>query len=185
MDNRNKPGTTGTLAGKRVVVTRAPEQASELIRALEALGAEVLLLPTVGFAPAEDPTELDAAFARLAEFDWILFTSQNAVRFFCIGWSESGRERSALGSVRGRVAAVGAATARLLKSEGMRVEYVAQTQTGESLAAELRDSFRGQQSSVAAQRSRGRSVAVSAARGRRQSARGHSVSDAAAGDARS
>ncbi len=145
MDNRNKPGTTGTLAGKRVVVTRAPEQASELIRALEALGAEVLLLPTVGFAPAEDPTELDAAFARLAEFDWILFTSQNAVRFFCIGWSESGRERSALGSVRGRVAAVGAATARLLKSEGMRVEYVAQTQTGESLAAELRDSFRGQQ----------------------------------------
>ena len=85
LDNRNKSGTTGPLAGKRVVVTRAPEQASELIRALEALGAEVLLLPTVGFAPAEDPAELDAAFARLAEFDWILFTSQNAVRFFCSG----------------------------------------------------------------------------------------------------
>ncbi|MGA7225771.1 MAG: uroporphyrinogen-III synthase [Candidatus Acidiferrales bacterium] len=145
MDNRNKSGTTGPLAGKRVVVTRAPEQASELIRALEALGAAVLLLPTVGFAPAEDPAELDAAFARLAEFDWILFTSQNAVRFFCSAWSESGRERSELGSVRGRVAAVGAATARALATEGMRVEYVAQTQTGESLAAELRDSFRGRQ----------------------------------------
>ncbi len=143
LDNRNKPRTTGPLAGKRVVVTRAPEQASELIRALEALGATVLLLPTVGFASAEDPAELDAAFARLADFDWILFTSQNAVRFFCSGWSESGRERSALGSVRGRVAAVGAATARALELEGMRVDYVAQTQTGESLGAELRDSVRG------------------------------------------
>jgi uroporphyrinogen III methyltransferase/synthase len=143
LGNRNRSGAAGPLAGKRIVVTRAPEQASELIRALESLGAEVLLLPTVGFAPAEDAAELDAAFARVAEFDWILFTSQNAVRFFCSRWSESGRERPALGFVRGRVAAVGAATARALESEGMRVDYVAQTQTGESLAAELRDSVRG------------------------------------------
>jgi uroporphyrinogen III methyltransferase / synthase len=145
LGNRNRSGAAGPLAAKRIIVTRAPEQASELIRALEALGAEVLLLPTVGFAPAEDAAELDAALAGLAQFDWILFTSQNAVRFFCSRWSESGRERPALGSVRGRVAAVGAATARALESEGMRVEYVAQTQTGESLAAELRDSVRGQQ----------------------------------------
>ena len=145
MDNRNNSGATGPLAGKRVVVTRAPEQASELIRALEVLGAQVLSLPTVGFAPPEDSAELDAAFARLAEFDWILFTSQNAVRFFCSRWSESVGERSDVGSVRGRVAAVGAATARALESEGMRVEYVAQTQTGESLAAELRDSVAGKQ----------------------------------------
>jgi uroporphyrinogen-III synthase len=145
LDNRNKPGTRGPLAGKQIVVTRAPEQASELIRALESLDAAVLLLPTVSFAPAQDLAELDSAFARLAECDWILFTSQNAVRFFCRHWIETGRERSALGSIRGRVAAVGAATARVLESEGMRVEYVAQTQTGESLAAELRDAVRGRQ----------------------------------------
>ena len=84
-----------------------------------------------------------------------------------VRWSESGRERSALGSVRGRVAAVGAATARALELEGMRVDYVAQTQTGESLGAELRDSVPRSASSAAAQRSRGRSLAVSAARGRR------------------
>jgi uroporphyrinogen III methyltransferase / synthase len=145
LGNRNRSGAAGPLAAKRIIVTRAPEQASELIRALESLGADVLLLPTVGFAPAEEPAELDAALARLADFDWILFTSQNAVRFFCSRWSECGRERPALGSVSARVAAVGAATARALESEGMRVEYVAQTQTGESLAAELRDSVRGQQ----------------------------------------
>lgn len=145
LDDRNKSGTAGPLAGKRIVVTRAPEQAGELIRALEALGAEMLMLPTVSFAPAEDPAELDAAFARIADFDWILFTSQNAVRFFCGRWIATGRKRSALGCVEGRVAAVGSATARVLAEVGMRVDYLAQTQTGESLAAELRDSVRGRQ----------------------------------------
>ena len=141
MDNRNKSSAAGPLAGKRIVVTRAPEQALELIRALKALGAEVLLLPTVSFAPSENPAELDAALARLAGFDWILFTSQNAVRFFCSRWMETGRERAALGSLRARSAAVGSATARTLETEGMKVDYVAQTHTGESLAAELRDSM--------------------------------------------
>ncbi|MGA8409162.1 MAG: uroporphyrinogen-III synthase [Candidatus Acidiferrales bacterium] len=141
MDNRNKSSAAGALAGKRIVVTRAPEQALELIRALETLGAEVLQLPTVSFAPPENPAQLDAALAGLAGFDWILFTSQNAVRFFCGRWIETGHERAALASVRSKVAAVGTATARAATAEGMRVDYVAQTQTGESLAAELRDSM--------------------------------------------
>jgi uroporphyrinogen-III synthase len=141
LGNHNNSGAAGPLAAKRIVVTRAAAQASELIRALEALGAEVLLLPTVGFAAAEDPSELDATFAHLAEFDWILFTSQNAVRFFRGRWIESGRERSALSSMRASLAAVGSATARALAAEGMKVDYVAQSQTGESLAAELRDSM--------------------------------------------
>ena len=107
MDNRNKSAHSGPLAGKRIVVTRAPEQAGELIHALEALGAEVLQLPTVSFAPPENPADFDAALARAADFDWILFTSQNAVRFFCSRWMELGRERAQLASVRGNVAAVG------------------------------------------------------------------------------
>ncbi|MGB8839315.1 MAG: uroporphyrinogen-III synthase, partial [Candidatus Acidiferrales bacterium] len=122
-----------------------PEQAGELIRALEALGATVLALPTVSFAPPESPAELDAALERIAAFDWILFTSQNAVRFFCRRWIETGRERSALGSLRAGIAAVGAATARGAAAERMRVDYIAQTQTGESLAAELRDSMVGKE----------------------------------------
>ena len=68
------------LAGKRVVVTRAEEQSQELVDALENLGAEVLLMPTVSFAPPEDSTELDAALRSKKDLDWILFTSQNAVR---------------------------------------------------------------------------------------------------------
>jgi uroporphyrinogen-III synthase len=143
LDNRNESAQSGPLAGKRIVVTRAPEQASELTRALEALGAEVLLLPTVSFAPPQNSAELDAALERLTEFDWILFTSQNAVRFLCRRWTEIGREPAGLSSVPGRIAAVGSATARAATAEGMRVDYTAQTQTGESLAAELRDSMAG------------------------------------------
>jgi uroporphyrinogen-III synthase len=116
-----------------------------LVSALESLGAHVFLLPTVSFAPPESPAELDAALERLTEFDWILFTSQNAVRFFCRRWTETARERAVPGAIRARVAAVGSATARAITAEGMRVDYVAQTQTGESLAGELRDSMAGKE----------------------------------------
>ncbi len=145
MANRNKSDASGPLAGKRIVVTRAPEQAGELIDVLESLGAHVLVMPTVSFAPPENPGELDAALKHLADFDWVLFTSQNAVRFFCRRWTETGREAVVLGAVRGCVAAVGSATARAITAEGVQVDYVAQTQTGESLAAELRDSMAGKE----------------------------------------
>jgi uroporphyrinogen-III synthase len=143
--NRNKSEASGPLAGKRIVVTRAPEQAAELIDALKSLGAHVLVMPTVSFAPPESPAALDAALERLSDFQWILFTSQNAVRFFCRRWTETGRERAVLSAVRGRVAAVGSATARAITAEGMQVDYVARTQSGESLAAELRDSMAGKE----------------------------------------
>jgi uroporphyrinogen-III synthase len=143
LDNRDKIPVLGALTGKRIVVTRAPDQAAELIRALESRGATVLALPTVSFAPPEDAKDFDAALARLAEFDWTLFTSPNAVRFFCRRWRELGNDSATLGSLRGRVAAVGTATAQAAEAEEMRVDYIAQTQTGESLGFELRDSMSG------------------------------------------
>ena len=72
-----------TLKGKRIVVTRAPEQSRELIAQLEELGAEVVSIPLVSFHAVEDPTEFDEAIRSIAKYDWLLFTSQNAVRFFC------------------------------------------------------------------------------------------------------
>jgi len=130
------------LAGKRVVVTRAPEQSQELIDALENLGAEVLLMPTVSFAPPEDSTELDAAMKNKKDFDWILFTSQNAVRFVFLRACELTPVRPAQ-PPKPLVAAVGVATAQAARNLDVRVDFVAQTQTGESLAAELRDQMLG------------------------------------------
>jgi uroporphyrinogen III methyltransferase/synthase len=125
------------LDGKRVVVTRATEQAHELAHSLEALGADVLLLPTVSFAAVEDPQALDAELRRLAEFDWILFTSRNAVRFFCQRINELGLRVSALQAPRPLVAAIGPATAIAAKSEGFRVDTVPKSHSGEALAREL------------------------------------------------
>jgi len=74
--------STKPLAGKRVVVTRAAEQAGELVHMLEDNGAQILLVPSVAFADVEDKHLLDAAILSLFRFDWLLLTSQNAVRFF-------------------------------------------------------------------------------------------------------
>jgi uroporphyrinogen-III synthase len=125
------------LAGKRVVVTRATEQAHELAHWLEALGAEVVLLPTVSFAAVENSQALDGALRDLAEFDWILFTSQNAVRFFCQRIRELNLQVATLQKPRPMVGAVGKATAAAAIEQGFRVDTVPKNHSGEALAKEL------------------------------------------------
>jgi uroporphyrinogen III methyltransferase / synthase len=130
------------LVGKRIVVTRAAEQSQELVDALENLGAEVLLMPTVSFAPPADSTELDAAMQNKKDFDWVLFTSQNAVRFVFLRACELSHVQP-VQALRPKIAAVGVATAQAARNLDLRVDFVAQTQTGESLAAELREQLVG------------------------------------------
>jgi len=135
LDKDSKP-----LEGKRVVITRAPDQATELARQLERMGAEVLLMPTVAFAPPENLSAVDAAIDQLDQFDWILLTSMNVVRFFI--WRMQFKDGfSALRSTK--VGAVGPGTAILSQSEGLEVDYVAKKGTGESLARELAERIRG------------------------------------------
>ena len=129
------------LAGKRVVITRAVEQAREFKERLENLGATVLLLPAVSFSEPADASELDRAIRSLGSFDWILFTSANAVRFF------TGR-RNKLGIVSGektkpRCAAVGPATASVAAAEGFTIDYVAKEFLGTALAGELNAAVAG------------------------------------------
>ena len=137
-DNKQKP-----LAGKRVVITRAPEQAQELVRRLEALGAEVLLLPSISFREPDDTTQLDAVLRELGRFDWILFTSQNAVRFFVRRCRALGLDATSWESPSARVAVVGPATEQAAREEGLRVDHAAAQFRGEALASELRESVNG------------------------------------------
>jgi uroporphyrinogen-III synthase len=129
------------LDGKRIVVTRAIEQAHGFKEYLESMGAVVLLLPAVSFSEPADTTELDRAIRALESFDWILFTSANAVHFF------AGRCRRlgvALGgSEKPLCAAVGPATANAAAGEGFVVEYVAKEFHGAALARELSGSLAG------------------------------------------
>lgn len=131
------------LAGKRIVLTRSREQARELAQALERSGAEVLLLPTVAFAPPDDFTQLDDALHHLDRFGTILFLSQNAVRYVLSRCRELGIQYKAFHLPGRVVAAVGPATAEAAAQEGLDVNYVAKSHTGESLVDELRDSLVG------------------------------------------
>jgi uroporphyrinogen-III synthase len=134
----NGAGAAATLRGKRIVVTRAPEQSGALIESLHAKGAEVFLMPLVRFAPPYDAGPLDEQLARLASFDAIIFLSANAVRFLCSRCRELNIEIAGEQAPK-FVAAVGPATSRALADHGVRVDYVARDHSGESLARELYD----------------------------------------------
>src|SRR2546422_3480147 len=69
----------GGLQGRRIVVTRAREQAGELVRALEARGAEAVLAPVIRIQPLENLGALRAALTGLSAYRWVVFTSQNTV----------------------------------------------------------------------------------------------------------
>ena len=105
------------LFGMRVVVTRPRAQSATLTHRLEALGAEVIELPTIAIKPLADTRTLDAAIGRLATYDWVVFTSVNAVRAFFGRLSALGKDARALG--RAKVAAIGTATSRELQRSGI------------------------------------------------------------------
>lgn len=116
------------LAGRRIVVTRAREQAGTLAEKLRALGAEAIEFPTIEIRPAADYGPLDCALANLAVYDWLIFTSANGVRFFLERLDRSAADLRAL---RAKICAIGPATraaieALHLKVDLMGTEYVAE-----------------------------------------------------------
>jgi uroporphyrinogen III methyltransferase/synthase len=114
------------LFGKRIVVTRAREQASELRTRLETLGAEVIELPSIAIEP------LDFALPDLGSYAWVIFTSVNGVEhFFDRGLAASGLDTRALGGVR--VAAIGPGTADALSAVGIAPDLLPARFVAESL----------------------------------------------------
>ena len=110
------------LSGRRIVVTRARAQASELAAALEALGADVVQLPTIRIEAPADPEPLRRAVEEVSSFDWVVFTSVNGVdRFFAV-LAGQGRDARALATVA--VAAIGPATAAELARHGIRADLL-------------------------------------------------------------
>ena len=67
------------LRGARVLITRAADDAEPLSGRLRALGAEVILLPTLEIVPPADLGALDRALHALDRYHWIAFTSRHAV----------------------------------------------------------------------------------------------------------
>jgi hydroxymethylbilane synthase len=117
----------GPLAGKRIVVTRPRPQSEELATRLEDLGAAVAIVPLVEIQEVED-VALDVAAREVVNYDWVVFTSANAVAAL--------RARGAdLASTR--LAAVGRTTAEALRSIGVEPEVVPAVFAAEELPAAL------------------------------------------------
>ncbi len=121
------------LAGRRIVITRPRDQSASLRSKLESMGAEVVVFPTIKIAPAEDLAPLHAALDRIAQYDWILFTSQNAAD--ALARELDGDPATALGGVR--VAAVGNTTRQRLEDLGLEVHFVPTKFKMSALCAEL------------------------------------------------
>ncbi len=120
MANADKP-----LAGKHIIITRAPEQAPTFVQALNEAGADVTILPCIDFVPPADWSPVDSALSRLPQFDWIAFTSQNAVRFFSQRARELNLAPLDLRAAGPKIAALGTATAEVARKEGVPPDFIA------------------------------------------------------------
>jgi uroporphyrinogen III methyltransferase/synthase len=127
-------GKRGPLDGTRVVVTRAVDQARDFADALGCAGAEVLTRPLIRIEDAADTGPLELAALRIHDYDWVIFTSANAVGRFVRALSARGDP--GIGG-RPRIAAVGPATAAALARASLDVTVVPRAQTAEAVAAAM------------------------------------------------
>lgn len=123
------------LSGRRVIVTRARAQAAALVDLLEAAGAEVLPFPAIEIVDPESWEPADDAIRRLDTYEWIVFTSANAVDRFFKRLETVGTDARRVAGLE--VAAVGPATAEALERHGVEAGFVPDEHVGEALAAGL------------------------------------------------
>ena len=110
------------LFGRRIVVTRTREQASDLSRRLIELGADVLEIPTIKIIPPNELKHLADAILELNSYDWLVFTSPNGVTSFFEYFFRGFDDMRDIGGVR--IAAIGPATAAKLKELHLKVELM-------------------------------------------------------------
>ncbi len=120
------------------MVTRPADPRDPLVARLDALGAEVIRQPVIRIEPPSDWQPVDAFLARLDEFDWLVFSSANGVRFFCERMQQKG-----IHSPRAKVAAIGPGTADELMRYSLPADLVPDSFRAEALAEALLNEARG------------------------------------------
>lgn len=123
------------LFGKRIVVTRAREQAGQLSALLTSQGAEVIELPFISVEQHFDPKRLGEVLAGIAVYEWIIFTSANGVKHFFDLFYKAYDDIRCLGPMR--IAAVGAATAQEIEKHKLKVDLIPKKANADALAQEL------------------------------------------------
>lgn len=123
------------LAGRRIVITRARDHASELSAKLLALGAEVVELPLIQVSKEISLDMVAEVMTEFASYDWIVFTSANGVRYFFAEFFRIFDDIRSLGLLR--IACVGEATAQAVAALHLKIECQPKVATAEALAADL------------------------------------------------
>jgi uroporphyrinogen-III synthase len=129
------PASSSSLSGKRIAITRAREQASDLAGKLAALGAEIIELPLIHVSKEINKDTLHEVLSELGGYDWIVFTSANGVRFFFDEFHRIYDDIRSLGLLR--FACVGEATAKAILEQHLKIECQPKIATAEALADEL------------------------------------------------
>ena len=113
---------TKPLFGKRVLVTRALEQAGDFTKILEARGADPIAFPTIKTTTPSSWKELDRAIKRLSSYDWAIFTSVNGVKYFFDRLYKLGYDIRELKGVK--ICAIGPMTAKAITNLGIKVDLM-------------------------------------------------------------
>lgn len=130
------------LAGKRVLVTRPAEQAEEFIISLTNSGAEAVLFPTIRIVPADDRSDCNKALENFENWNALVFTSVNGIRFF-VEHIQTEFPHLMAPLQRRTVYAVGEKTAAKAAAFGLSAIHFEETRNAEQLADEIAQRVKG------------------------------------------
>lgn len=119
------------LSDKTILVTRAAGQSSQFTQLLQSQGAKVLEMPAIEIMPPSSWQLLDRAIAELAEFDWLILTSTNAVDYFCERLAAHQQSLTSLADLK--IAVVGQKTAARLEQQGRSATFIPPNFVADSL----------------------------------------------------
>ena len=123
------------LRGKRVLVTRATGQNTKLSQQLASVGAVPVEFPTIQIGPPADPTPLNTAIVNLVNYQWLILTSANGVKYFWQHLLAAGKSASDLQNIR--IAAIGPATAAEIRARGLTIDVIPAEHVAETLVAAM------------------------------------------------
>jgi uroporphyrinogen-III synthase len=117
-----------SLSGKTILITRDKQQSFSFIEQVEALAGKCLVFPTINISAPKDWSECDRHLQKIHDYDWIIFSSANAVRYFLERF-----KASSVAKYNGHVAAVGQYTLLELEKSGWHVELIPNVYSAQGL----------------------------------------------------
>ncbi len=124
------------LFGKKIVVSRARAQASAFSERLEALGAETIEFPAIKIEPPEDYGPLDRALGSINQYHWVIFTSENGVKYFFSRLREKDLDIRSM--KKARICAIGPKTKEALSDKGLKVDFIPPQYRAEAVVDQIK-----------------------------------------------